>query len=87
MVLEHEPGGALHTVATALAVNLAINSRCAEIMCEGGNLQFVIERAFHYQLPTLMKIVRNISLHTQTRSLFIVSRVTIVDSYFTGNIA
>uniref|UniRef100_A0A1B6CKI3 Kinesin-associated protein 3 n=1 Tax=Clastoptera arizonana TaxID=38151 RepID=A0A1B6CKI3_9HEMI len=71
IVLNYEPVGAMQTAAISLAVNLALNQRCAEIMCEGERLQTLIERAFEYQLPTLMTIARNISLHNQTKKLFI----------------
>lgn len=73
VALDSTPADLLHAVAVALLVNLALNSRCAEMMSENGSLQYFIERAFHYQNSILMKIVRNISVHNNTKMLFIVS--------------
>lgn len=71
LALDTSPADPVHTVTVALLVNLALNSRCAEIMSENGNLQCFIERAFHYQNSVLLKIVRNISVHNNTKPLFI----------------
>ncbi len=47
----------------ALAINLALNSRNAELMCAGDGLVALVERAVTSQSPLVLKIIRNITLH------------------------
>eukprot|EP00095_Tigriopus_kingsejongensis_P012143 maker-scaffold954_size76946-snap-gene-0.19 protein:Tk12143 transcript:maker-scaffold954_size76946-snap-gene-0.19-mRNA-1 annotation:"kinesin-associated protein 3-like" len=56
----------------ALAINLAANKRNAQLICEGHGLRVLMQRAFHYQDPLIMKMIRNISQHDgMTKTLFI----------------
>lgn len=57
----------------ALAINLALNKKSAQVMCENNRLRNLIERAFKYQDSLLMKMIRNISSHDTLRRYFIVS--------------
>jgi len=45
----------------ALAVNLATNSRCAEMMCDGDGLNLLFKRLFKTMDSVLMKVIRNCS--------------------------
>lgn len=49
----------------ALAINLALNKKCAEKMCEQNRLKALVERAFKYNDVLLMKVIRNISTHQE----------------------
>ncbi|KAF4518002.1 hypothetical protein B566_EDAN012754 [Ephemera danica] len=56
----------------ALAINLALNKRNAQLMCEAGRLRTLMQRAFHFQDSLLMKCLRNISQHPgPTKMLFV----------------
>lgn len=57
----------------ALAINLAVNKRNAQLICEGHGLRVLMQRAFHYQDALIMKMIRNISQHDGegTKNLFI----------------
>ena len=56
----------------ALAINLAANKRNAQLICEGNGLRVLMQRAFSYQDPLIIKMIRNISQHDGvTKSLFI----------------
>lgn len=61
-------------VVVALAINLALNKRNAEIMVEGGRLQLLMDQAFRNLDSLLMKVVRNISQHDSCKLLFVVSK-------------
>uniref|UniRef100_A0A0A9WXQ8 Kinesin-associated protein 3 n=4 Tax=Lygus hesperus TaxID=30085 RepID=A0A0A9WXQ8_LYGHE len=56
----------------ALSLNVALNSRCAETMCENGCLEHLKQRALAYRDPLLMKVLRNLSTHESTKSTFLV---------------
>jgi hypothetical protein len=56
----------------ALCINIATNSKNAEVMIENNRLNGLIEKAFKNQNALLMKIVRNISQHDSTKEQFIV---------------
>jgi len=57
----------------ALCINLAANARCAQLICEGAGLKFLMKRAFKNKDAMLMKMIRNISMHDgPTKALFIV---------------
>jgi len=47
----------------ALAVNLATNSRCAQMMCDGDGLNLLFRRLFKTMDSVLMKVIRNCSVH------------------------
>ncbi|XP_054284614.1 kinesin-associated protein 3 [Macrosteles quadrilineatus] len=66
-----EPGEEVHTLSVALMVNLALHGRCAAQLLEGNNLQYLIECAFHHQSSIIVKILRNASVHDNTKHLFI----------------
>lgn len=70
----NEPGGATD-VLVALCVNLAWCERASQQMAGDGRLRELLVRAFRHSNPTLMKLVRNLSHHSQNRSLFVVSLV------------
>merc|ERR1719410_2453273 len=56
----------------ALAINLAANKRNAQLICEGNGLRLLMQRAFSYQDPLIIKMIRNISQHDGvTKTLFI----------------
>lgn len=55
----------------ALAINLAINSRNAQLMVENNRLQGLIKKAFRTQDPLIMKMIRNISQHESTKYHFL----------------
>jgi len=57
----------------ALGINLALNKKCAQGMCENNRLRNLIERAFKYRDAMMMKMIRNISSHEQLRQYFVVS--------------
>lgn len=59
----------------SLSVNVALNSRCAETMCENGYLEHLKQRTLAYRDPLLMKVLRNLSLHESTKPSFLVSNV------------
>ena len=56
----------------ALAINLAANKRNAQLICEGEGLRLLMQRAFSFQDPLIIKMIRNISQHEGvTKTLFI----------------
>ena len=56
----------------ALAINLAANKRNAQLICEGNGLRLLMQRAFSYQDPLIIKMIRNISQHDGvTKTLFV----------------
>ncbi|XP_043259732.1 kinesin-associated protein 3 isoform X2 [Colletes gigas] len=55
----------------ALGINLAINSKNAQLMVENNRLQGLIKRAFRNQDPLIMKMIRNISQHDTTKESFV----------------
>ena len=56
----------------ALAINLAANKRNAQLICEGEGLRLLMQRAFSFQDPLIIKMIRNISQHDGvTKTLFI----------------
>lgn len=57
----------------SLGINLALNKKCAQVMCENSRLKNLIERAYKYRDALLMKMVRNISSHEHLRQYFAVS--------------
>ncbi|BES88591.1 kinesin-associated protein [Nesidiocoris tenuis] len=59
-------------ILVALSVNVALNSRCAETMCENGCLEHLKQRTLAYRDPLLMKVLRNLSTHASTKSDFLV---------------
>ena len=62
----------------ALAVNLAANARCAQLICESQGLKLLMRRAFKQRDPLMMKMIRNISIHDgPTKPLFIVRSMTL----------
>lgn len=57
----------------ALGINLAINSKNAQLMIESNRLQGLIKKAFRTQDPLIMKMIRNISQHDLAKENFVVS--------------
>uniref|UniRef100_A0A1L8DUQ1 Putative kinesin associated protein kap n=1 Tax=Nyssomyia neivai TaxID=330878 RepID=A0A1L8DUQ1_9DIPT len=55
----------------ALAINLALNKRNAQIMIENNRLHNLMARAFKYQDALLMKMIRNVSHHENLRIHFV----------------
>lgn len=70
MALEYDKDQ-VDLVVVALAINLALNKRNAEIMVEGGRLQLLMDQAFRNLDSLLMKVVRNISQHDSCKLLFV----------------
>lgn len=62
----------------ALGINLAINSKNAQLMVENNRLQGLIKKAFRNQDPLIMKMIRNISQHDSTKENFVVSNYLLV---------
>ncbi|XP_012148766.2 kinesin associated protein 3 isoform X1 [Megachile rotundata] len=55
----------------ALGINLAINSKNAQLMVENNRLQGLIRKAFRNQDPLIMKMIRNVSQHDSTKENFV----------------
>ncbi|XP_016921768.1 kinesin-associated protein 3 isoform X4 [Apis cerana] len=55
----------------ALGINLAINSKNAQLMIESNRLQGLIKKAFRTQDPLIMKMIRNISQHDLAKENFV----------------
>ncbi|XP_076228835.1 kinesin associated protein 3 isoform X2 [Nomia melanderi] len=55
----------------ALGINLAVNSKNAQLMVENNRLQGLIKKAFRNQDPLIMKMIRNISQHDSTKESFV----------------
>lgn len=55
----------------SLAINLALNKKCAQTMCENGRLRNLLERTFKHRDSHLMKLIRNISTHESLRQCFV----------------
>ncbi|KAG1688227.1 Kinesin-associated protein 3 [Nymphon striatum] len=56
----------------ALGINLCANKRNVQLACEGSGLNMLMMRAFRFQDPLVMKMIRNISQHDgATKSMFI----------------
>jgi len=58
------PGNHVGKELAALAINLSLNERNCNFMCQGSNFKKVIERAMKRQDPLLMKFCVNISVWT-----------------------
>ncbi|KAL7036101.1 hypothetical protein ACKWTF_008691 [Chironomus riparius] len=54
----------------ALGINLALNKKCAQKMCENNRLKDLLERAFKYRDALMLKMIRNISTHEELRKEF-----------------
>jgi len=58
----------------SLAINLAANVRCAQIICDGKGLQLLMKRAFKNEDALMLKLIRNMSQHDgPTKVMFFVS--------------
>lgn len=57
------PGDRIDLELIALAINLAANKRNAQLICEGPGLKLLMRRAFKFNDPLLLKMIRNISQH------------------------
>lgn len=56
----------------SLGINLAVNKRNAQLMCEKDGLRLLVKRAFQYEDLALLKLIRNISQHEgPTKVLFL----------------
>ncbi|CAF0761376.1 unnamed protein product [Brachionus calyciflorus] len=72
MIIE-SPGEHVDLELVALGINLALNSKCAVQMIEYSKkkgLRFLIKRAFKFKDPLVMKMVRNMSQHDETKKFF-----------------
>lgn len=68
------PGDRIDLELIALAINLAANKRNAQLICEGPGLKLLMRRAFKFNDPLLVKMIRNISQHEgPTKAQFVVS--------------
>ncbi|RNA35012.1 kinesin-associated 3-like [Brachionus plicatilis] len=73
MIIE-SPGNQVDLELVALGINLALNSKCAMQMIEYSKkkgLRYLIKRAFKFKDALVMKMVRNISQHDETKSFFL----------------
>lgn len=59
------------TDLVALAINLALNRRNAQIMVDNNRLHTLMSRAFKYGDALLMKLIRNVSHHEALRPFFV----------------
>ena len=67
------PGHRVDLELVALGINLAANKRNAQLICEGPGLRLLMRRAFKFNDPLLMKMIRNISQHEgSTKTQFVV---------------
>lgn len=57
------PGDRIDLELIALGINLAANKRNAQLICEGPGLRLLMRRAFKFNDPLLLKMIRNISQH------------------------
>ncbi|EDQ93153.1 uncharacterized protein MONBRDRAFT_22625 [Monosiga brevicollis MX1] len=55
----------------ALAINLAKSYRNAKIMCEGSGLKLLLKRGLRVRDPVLLKLVRTLCQHEQTKELLL----------------
>ena len=70
------PGDRIDLELIALGINLAANKRNAQLICEGPGLRLLMRRAFKFNDPLLLKMIRNISQHDgPTKAQFVVSNV------------
>lgn len=60
-------------ILVALAVNLALHPRCAQLMAGSGRLAALAARAFRSTDLMLIKLVRNLSQHPENSNLFVVN--------------
>lgn len=68
------PGDRIDLELIALGINLAANKRNAQLICEGPGLRLLMKRAFKFNDPLLLKMIRNISQHDgPTKVQFVVS--------------
>ena len=68
------PGERIDLELMALGINLAANKRNAQLVCEGPGLRLLMRRAFKFNDPLLLKMIRNISQHEgPTKVQFVVS--------------
>jgi hypothetical protein len=54
----------------SLAINLALNRKSAQTMCENNRLHSLLERTFKYRDSMMLKMIRNISTHENLRKYF-----------------
>lgn len=64
--------GTQRTELAALAVNLSLQPRCAALMAGSGRLAALAARAFRATDLLLIKLIRNLSQHSENKHLFIV---------------
>lgn len=70
------PGDRIDLELIALGINLAANKRNAQLICEGPGLRLLMRRAFKFNDPLLLKMIRNISQHDgPTKAQFVVSNI------------
>ena len=55
----------INTDYIALGINLELNKKCAQKMCENNRLKDLTERAFKYRDALLLKMIRNVSTHEE----------------------
>ncbi|CAL8069836.1 unnamed protein product [Orchesella dallaii] len=67
---EHRDKLASNLEVPGIAINLSKTKRAASIMCENNGLVQLLQQAFENEDPLVMKIVRNISEHPNTKPQF-----------------
>ena len=73
MLISNKSNTEDYTLLVALCINEAINSKCAEVMCDNANLEQLMATSLAYQDILLMKLMRNLASHDSTQNKFLVS--------------
>jgi hypothetical protein len=67
----------------SLAINLCTNEHNAEILSGGGGapLSRLVDRAYNYRDSLLLKMIRNLSMHADLHTSFLVNISCMVDEH------
>lgn len=60
-----------NNILAALCINLALNSRNAELMLKNRQLELLMIQAFHQRNILLLKVIRNMSIHSNIKHYFV----------------
>lgn len=58
-------------ILVALCINLALNSRNAELMLKNSQLELLMIQAFSQKSILLLKVIRNLSMHSNVKHYFV----------------
>lgn len=76
-------------IVKAILINIALEKRNAQLICgtDGEGLNLLIESAINQKDQLLLKIVRNIAIHSgPTQTLFSVIKNLLKSKYLLGNL-